>query len=296
MRTTEKPQTIWEWLRHPWIAPYVIFYAGGLAALAALGRLEALGDVLRALLQAGIGLLLTLWATREETSRPGPTPQAWLGVLLAIGLTLCQILRPGSLCPELGSEPVRELLLQLGWLLLLPAALLLLGRVPWSYLGLASLARGGGRWRKLGLQLTMALVFPALLDPRVTAALMEGPLIRLLLALPVAYGYAWLAQALPQEFLYRQVLQPRLQALLQRTPGAIVAQALLFGLAGAGRRIATGTPWPLALLTAALEGSVLGLFYGLLRDRSGSLLLPVHLHAWVQMWVVLPQALLWLAP
>jgi membrane protease YdiL (CAAX protease family) len=295
MRTMEKPQSIWEWLRHPWVALYIIIYAGGLAALAALGNPEALRDVLRALLQASVGLTLTLWATREEGSRPGPAPQAWPGVFLALALTACQILRPRFLCPEFGSEPVRELLVQVGWLLLLPAAILLLGRVPWNYLGLTSLVRGGGRWRKLGLLLTAALFFPALLDPQVTTALMEGPLSRLLLALPIAYGYAWLARALPQEFLYRQVLQPRLQALLQRTIGAIVAQAILFGLAGAGWRIAVGIPWPTALLSALLEGSALGLLYGLLRDRSGSLLLPIHLHAWIEMWLVLPQALLWLA-
>lgn len=294
MRSVERVDNLWSALRHPWIAGYLLFYLAGLIVLLLLEQFAALREILPATLSGCIGLALAGRVTHEEGSRPGPAPRAALGVGLALALTVLAILRPKFFWPAGAEVSIQRLLLQLFWLVLLPAAALRLSGVPWSYLGLPSLLRWWGRWHKLGLSLAALLFLPALLRPSVWQAFLQGPPLRLLLALPIAYTYVWLARALPQEFVYRQVLQPRLQALLQRPLSGIIAQAVIFGLAGAGHYLQQGRPWPLALLGGFLQSSILGLFYGLLRDRSGSLGLPVYLHAWVEMWSVLPYALAWM--
>lgn len=288
MRPAGGFRQLWASLRHPWIAPTVLLYIAGLVALVFLHRGAALRALLVNLLIAALGLGITAWVTRREGSRPGPAPHPWVGVLLALGLSIFQIVRPDFVPLPLPSGPVREVLSALLWQVALPAAILLLCGVPWTYLGLSSLARGWSRWRRLLVILGGVLTLPALLHGGGLVLLVEEPAQNFFLALPLAYLYAGLGRAVPQEFLFRQVLQPRMQALFQRPTAAIVGQALLFGLAGAGRRIALGEPWPLALLTATLQGGALGFLYGLLRDRTGSLALPILVHTWVATWEVLP--------
>ena len=219
----------------------------------------------------------------------------WLGAGLALALTIWQIVQPGFLPVVWMDRFWQEVPANLFFQVLVPGAVLLATGVSWKLLGLGrNMARRTRRWGRLGWILVALLALPAVLRLASLSPL-KGKLPWMIpLALAAAYAYTLLSQGVPQEFLYRQVLQPRLQALLRQTTAAIVLQALLFGLAGAGRWIAQGQPWPLALLTALLQGSTLGLFYGLLRDRTGSLALPVLLHAWVDMWVVLPMVLQWI--
>lgn len=288
------PGRLWAGLRHPWVAAYGLFYILGLVLLVAAGQEEALRQVLASGLIGGVGLAAAAWFLRGEESRPGPGLRRWLGVLLALGLTLWQILEPRFLPVEWLPGLLQNLLFALFFLAVVPAAALLATRVPWKLLGMTrSMARRTRRWGWLGWVLVVLLALPAVLRLASLSPLREEPLWRIPLAVVLAYGYTLLAQAVPQEFLYRQVLQPRLQALLRQTTAAIVLQALLFGAALTGPWISLGLPWPLALLTALLQGSAPGLFYGLLRDRTGSLYLPVLLHAWVEMWVMVPLVLQW---
>lgn len=286
---------IWAELRLPWVVTYVLSYILGMIVLAALGQEEALREVLACWLMGVVGLAATAWFLRGEESRPGPGLRPWLGAGLVVVLTVWQIIRPSVMSPAWLCEPLREVLANLFFQAIAPAAVLLAAGVSWKLLGLTrSMARRARRWGRLGWALVALLALPAVLRLVSLTPLREKPLGVIPLALLAAFAYALLSQAVPQEFLYRQILQPRLQALLRQNTAAIVLQAVLFGLSGAGHWIVRGQSWPLALLTALLQGSTLGLFYGLLRDRTGSLVLPVLLHAWVEMWGVLPLVLQWL--
>lgn len=294
MRPARGFRGVWAGLRRPWVFPFTLCYLCGLSLLVAFRR-ETLREVLLSLLIAGLGLIVTAWATRGEGSRPGPAPHPWIGVLLVAGLTVFFLLRLDFIPWPVREGPLRELLSNLFWGVLLPASIFLLSRVPWSHLGLPGQARTAPRWRRLGVVLAGVVTLPALALPGVLPLHQGRPLWGLLLVFPLAYAYAWLARALPQEFLFRQVFQPRLQVLVQPTAGIFV-QAIFFGVAGAGRRIAAGEPWPWALLVAVLQGSILGLFYGLLRDRTRSLVVPISVHAWLEMWTCLPVISQWLFP
>lgn len=288
-------RTFWAGLQLPWVAVYVLSCILGVIVLVALGQEEALSEVLSCWLMGVVGLVAAAWFLRGEESRPGPGLRPWLGAGLAVVLTVWQIIRPGVMSLDWLYEPLREVLANLFFQAIAPAAVLMMAGVSWKLLGLTrSMARRARRWGWLGWVLVALLALPAILRLASLNPLREKPLGVVPLALLAALAYALLAQAVPQEFLYRQVLQPRLQALLRQNTAAIVLQAVIFGLSGAGHWIARGQPWPLALLTALLQSSTLGLFYGLLRDRTGSLVLPVLLHAWVEMWGVLPLVLRWL--
>jgi membrane protease YdiL (CAAX protease family) len=270
---------------------YILFYLAGLVALIATRYMTTLLDVLSGLLIAGVGLAATTWITQGEGSRPGPAPRPWIGFLLVLALTITRIFKPDFVPLPVQAGLVRTALGNLLWMVLLPIAVLLLSGVPWTYLGSSNFSRGWGRWRRLVVVLGSILTLPAICQGNIIPTILSVPFHRLVVTLPLTYLYSALGVALPLEYLYRQVLQPRIEALLQRPAAAIIVQAILFGLAGAGWRIARGEPWPIALLGAAMRGSTLGLLYGLLRDRTGSLSIPLLIHAWVEMWRVLPEAL-----
>jgi len=242
------------------------------------------------LLTAGLGLALTAYLTRSEGSRPGPAPRPFVGLLLALALMVLLFLRPDAFLP-LPPGIVRDGFAKLGVWMLLPVALLLLSGVSWNHLGLASLLRLPGRFRSLLFALLALLTVPAVANPRVLLASVQAPWWQVALALPVAYGCALLGEALPEEFFFRQLLQPRLQAYFRSPAPAIVLQALLYGLARNGSLLGQERLWPVAFGMAALEGSLFGLLYGLLRDRTGLLALPVLLHAWCATWAALPEVL-----
>ncbi len=294
MKLSGRLAALWAGLRHPWVAFFTAFYLVGLVFLSTLRQTTALHDVLLSMILAAVGLGVMSWFTLGEGSRPGPTPRPLVGFLLAVVLTIVHIVRPQFVPLPMNPGLIRDMLGNLIWLGLLPAAILLLSGASWKSLGLRSFLRTGGRWRSMAWVLVAALTLPALIIVGRLALFQQEPFWRLLLALLASYAYAWLARALPEEFLYRQVLQPSLQSLLRDPAAAIIVQALLFGLSAAGLRLARGEPWPLALLVATLEGGLTGVFYGLLRDRTGSLAMPVFIHAWVTMWFVLPQVILWM--
>ncbi|MGC8874500.1 MAG: CPBP family intramembrane glutamic endopeptidase, partial [Chloroflexia bacterium] len=276
-------------IRQPWVAFYLVFFLGVLVALAVLGPRGQLYRLLLTVPAGGLALGFSAYLTRGEGSRPGPTPRPFVGLLLAVGLLLFLLLRPDGFLP-LPPSKLRDGLVHLGMWLVVPVGALLLMRVPWGQLGTAQLLRVPGRFRSLLSLLVVWLTLPAIADPQTFRSLLEAPWWKVALALPIAYSGALLGEALPEEFFFRQLLQPRLQAYFRRPTPAIVLQALLYGLAHAGSLLSGGAPW-LALGAAVLEGSVFGLLYGLLRDRTGSLALPMLVHGWAATWVFLPEVL-----
>lgn len=277
-------------VRQPWVAFYLIIALGALLGVLLFGT-QALRYRLLVVLPVGsLALGLSAYLTRNEGSRPGPTPRPFIGLLLALGCSLFLFLRPDGFLP-LPPSGLRDGLARLAVWLVVPAGVLLSARAPWNQLGLGHLLRVPGRFRSLLSLLVVVLSVPAIVDPQQLSVLLQAPWWRVAVALPLAYGCGFLGEALPEEFLFRQILQPRLQVYFRSPTPAIVLQALLYGVAGSSELLARGVPWPLSLSAGALEGSLFGLLYGLLRDRTGSLALPVLLHAWVATWAFLPELL-----
>lgn len=276
--------------RQPWAILYLLFLVAVILPALLYGPPALRYRLLTVLAVAGLALGVSAYLTRCEGSRPGPTPRPFVGLLLASGMSLFFFLKPDAFLPLPPSELRDGLSRMLLWLIA-PIGLLLLARASWSQLGLPLLFRVPGRFRSLLSLLVVLLSVPAIVDPQKIAVLLQAPWWRVALALPLAYVCGLLGEALPEEFLFRQLLQPRLQVYFRRPTPAIVLQALLYGLAVSGASLARETAWPLAFSVAVLEQSAFGLLYGLLRDRTGSLALPVLLHAWVAAWTFLPEVL-----
>jgi len=112
-------------------------------------------------------------------------------------------------------------------------------------------------------------------------------------AIPAAFVWLTLEAGLPEELLFRAVLQTRVAAVLRTEPGAIFVSALLFGLAHApglylrGGQLAEGLPGPPTVAWAAAYSvaivSPAGLLFGTLWWRTHSFVLVVLLHAWMDL-------------
>ncbi len=274
-------------LYYSWGLFYILFSLAGLAGLALLRREDLAYRVVVGLAIAGVGLALSAWATSAEGPRPGPAPRPWFGFFLAVLISGVRLWRPDLFLSLSG--PWRDLGANLVGMFFLPLVALLAGGVSLSNVLLSSLERGWSRWSQLAIVLSVVLTLPALLFPGVLPLLLGQPLRRTLLLLPPALLQAGLGSALPEEFLYRQVLYPRLLVLLQRPTAALVGQAFLSSLAQVAFYLVQGEAWPAALVAGLVEGTAYGLFYGLLRARTGSLAVPLLVHTWVGMWAVLPR-------
>ena len=103
-----------------------------------------------------------------------------------------------------------------------------------------------------------------------------NPETSLTILLTIGYSVVF---ALPEEIIFRGIIAKNLSSLLQSIFLAVIFSALIFGAAhllngAAGLWPPAGWDWSLAGMTA-----VAGIFLGILYFSTGSLVLPIALHA-----------------
>ena len=222
-------------------------------------------------ISASVAAAIVLHFTPDAPAKPGPLRRPWLQLALVVGFVVLHFL---VLAPQLpgGSNPVARLVSPLARLLgnvpfmnllcvALPALILLpLARKPAEF-GLRGFSVPLLAWLFLGY------VPMLLLTVRPNMALLIGAAVYLVEA------------ALPEEFLYRVLLQGRLERLFRERLHAIALAALAFGFMHLPINVQnygwlTGTSYCLGINTFG------GLFIGYLYSRSRSFPLIVLLHWW----------------
>ncbi len=225
-----------------------------------------------------IGFMASLWLSRSKGTAPGSTTYAYGACLLVVlsmvwsGVALPANALDGSSC----ASPLAPFALyRAGGALLVLSAVALVARLLGSSageIGIRGASRAGVALAVGGLlAVGIAAIFigPAVAEP------FFGPLpvaLGNLAALVPALLFA-IANASMEETAYRGVLLR--WVMRSRSPAvAMAVQAAAFGLAhGVGGAFA-GSPLPVVAATA-----VAGLAFGAVALRTGSLLLPIALHA-----------------
>jgi membrane protease YdiL (CAAX protease family) len=123
-----------------------------------------------------------------------------------------------------------------------------------------------------------------------TIAELPQPALAIALAAPLALAWFCLEAGLTEEFLFRAALQARAAAWLRSETAAIVAMAVLFGLAHAPGYVLRGAhtmegfaeaPDPLTAAAYSIAVvSPVGRAFGVLWSRTRNLALVVLLHGW----------------
>jgi membrane protease YdiL (CAAX protease family) len=250
-----------------WLPVMLLLVAGGLEA----ARLPVLGLLL-------VGFLANLWQVRRRgTAASSLTFVYGASLLVALtmawsGITLPAGARDGSSCASLLAPFA---LYRAAGAVLVLVAVGLVVRLIGSSFGEIGIRRESAAGLALALGALVAVGFVAVFIGPSVAEPFFGPL-------PVALGNLWalfpallfaIANASMEEIAYRGVL---LRWVMRwRGPlAAMAVQALAFGLAhGVGTDFA-GSPLPVMAATTAA-----GLAFGALSLRTGSLLLPIALHA-----------------
>ena len=118
---------------------------------------------------------------------------------------------------------------------------------------------------------------------------------RLPVAMLGAYVYSWLTAALPEEFSFRQLLQPRLIQMSDSMILGILLTGILFAF--------THTPhykevyrvsWFWALLQATIQKAPVGVLLGVIWIQTKGLSPVLFVHAWIDMAAFTPIAYKWL--
>ena len=191
------------------------------------------------------------------------------------------------------SEPAQStavLAAKLATMVLLPAALLVATGVgPRDLLRFDWLNRVEKRALLVMGALLLSLQLVAGRGPKMIAALPQ-PAWAVALAAPLALAWLSLEAGLTEEFLFRAAFQTRAAAWLRSEVAAIVAMAVLFGLAHAPGYVLRGAhamegfaeaPDPLTAAAYSIAVvSPVGLAFGVLWSRTRSLALVVLLHGW----------------
>lgn len=164
--------------------------------------------------------------------------------------------------------------------------------------GASGLVGGRRGWRTLAIMCALVLVlqFTVGRGPKQIALLQSEwgwAAWQLALVAPLALAWMTLEAGLTEEFLFRVLLQTRLEAWLGNRTAAILAMSVLFGLAHApgyvlrGGHLAEGmgvAPDPLtAAAYAIVVVSPIGLMFGVLWARTASLGLVVLLHGFTDL-------------
>ena len=247
-----------------------------LILLLAAAGLEALRLPLLLLLL--IGFLANLWQVRRKETSPGSLTFVYGASLLVAltmawsGITLPAGARDGSSCASLLAPFA---LYRAAGAVLVLVAVGLVVRLIGSTFGEIGIRRESAAGLALALGALLVVGFVAVFIGPAVAEPFFGPL-------PVALGNMWalfpallfaMANASMEEIAYRGAL---LRWVMRwRGPlAAIAVQAVAFGLAhGVGSDFA-GSPLPVMAATTAA-----GLAFGAISLRTGSLLLPIALHA-----------------
>jgi membrane protease YdiL (CAAX protease family) len=304
------------------VALYGAAYAASLAVLARAPGFQA-GESLAILLIFGLGFTAVAGAaTRAITlppiavERPRAESLAILAYLavfavLFLGFGLSAI---REALPDGPLERSAILAAKLATMVLLPALLLLgLGVGRREILPPGGALVGGRReWLALAILcgLVLVLQFTVGRGPRQIALLQAEwgwASWQLALVAPLALAWMTLEAGLTEEFLFRVLLQTRLEAWLRNRTAAILAMAVLFGLAHApgyvlrGGHAAEGmasAPDPLtAAAYAIVVVSPIGFMFGVLWTRTRSLGLVVLLHGFTDLVPNLaPFARTWFGP
>jgi membrane protease YdiL (CAAX protease family) len=304
------------------VALYGAAYAASLAVLARAPGFQA-GESLAILLIFGLGFTAVAGAaTRAITlppiavERPRAESLAILAYLavfavLFLGFGLSAI---REALPDGPLERSAILAAKLATMVLLPALLLLgLGVGRREILPPGGALVGGRReWLALAILcgLVLVLQFTVGRGPRQIALLQAEwgwASWQLALVAPLALAWMTLEAGLTEEFLFRVLLQTRLEAWLRNRTAAILAMAVLFGLAHApgyvlrGGHAAEGmaiAPDPLAAMAYAIVVvSPIGFMFGVLWTRTRSLGLVVLLHGFTDVVPNLaPFARTWFGP
>jgi membrane protease YdiL (CAAX protease family) len=285
------------------VALYGAAYAASLAVLARAPGFQA-GESLAILLVFGLGFTAVAWAaTRAITPPPiavGRPRAESLAILAYLAVFAVLFLGFGlsAIREALPDGPIERsgiLAAKLATMVLLPALLFLgLGVGMREILPPGSAFVGGRReWLALAILggLVLLLQFTVGRGPRQIALLQAQwgwARWQLALVAPLALAWMTLEAGLTEEFLFRVLLQTRLEAWLRNRTAAILAMAVLFGLAHApgyvlrGGHAAEGmatAPDPLtAAAYAIVVVSPIGFMFGVLWTRTRSLGLVVLLH------------------
>lgn len=290
------------------VALYAASYGACLAVLARAPGFQA-GEAAGILLVFGIGFTAVAWAATRglepvpiAVRRPAQESIAILAYLavfavlfLGSGLTLIR-----EWLPDGRIERTGILLAKLVAMVILPAWIFLcLGAGPRDLVPSGARGVGGKReWRALAILcgLMLLLQFTVGRGPREMAKLQAEwgwSAGHLALVAPLAMAWMTLEAGLTEEFLFRVLLQTRLEAWLRNRTAAILAMAVLFGLAHApgyvlrGGHVAEGmtiAPDPLtAAAYAIVVVSPIGFLFGALWARTRCLGLVVLLHGFTDL-------------
>lgn len=283
------------------IGVYAALYAGSLAWLARVPGFDS-GESLGVLLVFGVGFSAAAWlATRgfapaaalvREPARESLAVALYLAAfaLLVLGWGLTWV---REVTPDGRAEDVAVLALKLATMVLLPGLLFVRLGYRWRDL-LADGRFGAGHWRVLLVMGTLLLALQLLVGRGGAAiAALPHPPWQVALATPFALAWMTLEAGLTEEFLFRALLQSRLEAWLRSPIAGLTGMAVLFGLAHApgyvlrGAHLAEGMATAPDALTAAAYSiavvSPVGFVFGVLWLRTRSLWLVVLLHGWTDL-------------
>lgn len=304
------------------IALYASAYAGALVLLGRAPGFQA-GESLAVLLIFGLGFSAVAWAATRGITPPTPEVRSPRAESLAI---LAYLAAFAVLFLGFGLSALREWLpdgrVERSGILL--AKLLAMVILPgWIFLRLgvglrelvpagAGIVGGKREWRALLILcgLMLLLQFTVGRGPREMAKLQAEwgwSAGQLALVAPLAMAWMTLEAGLTEEFLFRVLLQTRLESWLRNRTAAILAMSVLFGLAHApgyvlrAGHVAEGmaiAPDPLtAAAYAIVVVSPIGFLFGVLWARTGSLGLVVLLHGFTDLVPNLAQfARTWFGP
>lgn len=303
------------------VALYAALYAACLAHLSGAPGFQA-GESLAVLLIFGLGFSAAAWAATRGARPPALTVRRPLAESLAIlaYLAVFAVLFLGSglsairdMLPDGRVERSGILAAKLAAMVLLPALLFVaLGIRPRKLVPQGAGFVGGRReWIALAILCALVLVLQLTVGrgPRQIALLQAEwgwAAWQLALVAPLALAWMTLEAGLTEEFLFRVLLQTRLEAWLRSRTAAILAMAVLFGLAHAPGYVLRGgqaegmaiAPDPLmAAAYAIVVVSPIGFMFGVLWTRTRSLGLVVLLHGFTDLVPNLaPFARTWFGP
>jgi uncharacterized protein len=304
------------------VALYSALYAACLALLSRAPGFQA-GESLAVLLIFGLGFSAAAWIATRGATPPVLTVRRPLAESLAILAYLAVFavlfLGPGlsairDWLPDGRVERSGILAAKVVAMVLLPALLFLALGFRMRELVPQGAGFVGGRREWIALAILCALVLVLQLTvgrgPK-QVALLQAELgwatWQLALVAPLALAWMTLEAGLTEEFLFRVLLQTRLEAWLRNRTAAILAMSVLFGLAHApgyvlrGGHLAEGmavAPDPLtAAAYAIVVVSPMGFLFGVLWARTRSLGLVVLLHGFTDLVPNLaPFARTWFGP
>ncbi len=248
-------------------------------------------------LPAATGFLVIFLLTHKRVALLKSVSYPLLGLFV---LTLIGI--GENALPHLFKVLIRKGLLQdvvtkLFWEFALPLGALLLLGAPLTEMGLQTISFGPGRYPCLGWSVTLSMTLPMLFHPRLRSFYFSRGTWtwRLPIAMFGAYVYSWLSAALPEEFFFRQLLQPRLIQMSDSMTLGILLTGILFAFTHTSHyKEVYRCSWYWALLQATIQEAPVGVLLGVIWIQTGGLSPVLFVHAWIDMVAFTPIAYKWL--